>query len=177
MALEVKMAREEAGEGLSSGSESVIKVLRGMLRTGYGFAKDIPEKVYLYCSIDKENNKASFDVLFDIKGKIYTPQNLDESDVDVEWDMSQERLISLHKYLGDDLFTKIIPTMKLSAKQIPAAIQASYDIETDKQITFFEYGTNHSPAKEQWKDNIESVDDGFILNMVDFDYLNIDEGF
>ena len=178
MALEVKMKRDNNTDQISSsGSETVIKVLRGMLRTGYGFAKDIPEKVHIFAGIDHEDNSVSFEVLFSIDGNLYTPLNIDQSKADVEWDMSENRLTSLYQYLGNDLLNKIIPTLKVSLKEIPDSIQTSYDIEKDTQTTFFNYGTDNNMIRDEWKESLSYPENGLIMDMVKFDYLRIEEEF
>ena len=177
MALEVKMKRDDNTDQVSSsGSETVIKVLRGMLRTGYGFAKDIPEKVHIFIGIDHENNSVSFEVLFSINNELYTPLNIDQSKASVEWDMSETRLKSLYQYLADDMLNKIIPTFKSSLKAVPDSIQTSYDIAEDKQTTFFNYG-NAEQAQEEWRKSLKDPEDAVMIDLVEFDYLTIEEEF
>lgn len=174
MALEVKIKSD--GNSAGATPDSVTKTIRGMLRTCYGYANDVPEKIYLHCSIDKESNKVSFDVLFSIQGEIFTPQNLDKSKAEVKWDTSHERILSLHQYLGNDLFNGVIPQLNGSASKIPHIIQASYDIEADLQTLIFGYGGNSKVSKERWEKDVHSIDEDFTMNIAEFEYLNIDEG-
>lgn len=180
MALEVKINNAEANDG-GSGNSNISKVLRGMLRTAYGFANDIPDQVYIFAKIKKINKNetsAQFYVLFRIQEKIYHPENIHESPIKPkkgEWNMSQERIASLHKYLGEDLFNSIIPSLKGSRRQIPGTIELSYNIETDQQCNFFNYGVISENAQTQWENEILSNDGPITINNNDFDYIRSDE--
>lgn len=170
---------------------SISRVLKGMLRTAYGYAKDKPEIVYLYIRIQNSTTAVIYP-LFQIKNKLYHMHNLHEatftdetSGEQVDFTFDQERQLSLHKYLGNDLLNDILPELQRKHIRVPDELWASYRISNDdfrievsySNIVQKDYSDENTlPVKvedsvNKWVKELENPEEKIHVNVYDNDEL------
>jgi len=186
--LEVKINNAENNTGPAAGvDKTVSRILRGMLRTVYGYAKDKPEKVYLYARI-KSKASAVIVPIFEINGIKYQLNTLHDAEfIDektkevIDFDFDSERKLSLHKYLGNDLLNEVVPLLSFHQLEVPDELWFSYELKND--LFNIEFSYSHILGKEnenektfalsveerisEWLNILDNPEDKYTVNVYD----------
>lgn len=179
--LQVKLNNEESSSGVRN--TSILGTVRGMIRTIYGYAQDMPTHVHLYVRINQELTQANFYPFFqfDENGKIYTMDNLHEVNIakddgtELDFNFDDERKKSLHQYLGQDLFGKIIPGLKRAQTAVPQEMRVSYAVAESLMNCEVSYKENISEtvaeSAQEFHNDLLNADGKISTNTYDFTEL------
>lgn len=157
MSTDYTSLEEGAQKKVSSFEGIQAEILRAMLQEAYDYANHLPEKIHIYLQVT--NGRAAADFLFEMGGKVLEAHLMDQSEVELDFDLTPERQQMLMNKMGEHLL-RFINHCSTHKKPFPAEVWTSADIATAKVTTSLGYNYNRSvedakPATLKWKQDLE----------------------
>jgi hypothetical protein len=150
---------EEGAQKKVSSYEGVqAEILHDMLQEAYNYAGHVPEKIHAYIQI--ADGRAGADFLFEIGGKVLEVHTLDQSDVELEFDLTPERKQMLMNNMAPHLL-RFISHCATHKKPFPSEVWTSADTTPGgTRTTLLGYNYNRTvdetkTATLRWKKDLE----------------------
>lgn len=148
---------EEGAKKVSSFEGIQAEILHDMLQEAYDYANHLPQKIHVYIQI--ANGRAGADFLFEIGGKVLEVHTLNQSDVELDFELTPERKQMLMNNMGPHLL-RFVSHCSSHKKPFPAEVWVSADIAGGGITTLLGYNYNR-PVEEtktaalKWKKDLE----------------------
>lgn len=146
--------------------EKFTYIIRKMLQTAYTFADKIPEKLYMYLQLHPDN-RAVLECLFSIEGKLYEIQELNESEVEHEFNITEETQLQWLGFMSQGV-NELRELFDNYNRWFPNEVWGWVDIENNGEVrSRMQWGPeqyNFPEAKaviRGWKYELEHLPEGF----------------